>query len=164
MSKGFHPLIWGVLPYWFIESFIYHQYIKRFDVSFFQDILSFADMYRIEGLMSPCESFLISQLDPSNALGIWLFADFRNLQNLKNQAQSFLHHHFLRVCDWLIWSTFVLFALLGSSVISFVPHLNDQRRFLSFVMLYLLRFEVIATVYSWSVSILPNSFARSLGN
>jgi len=64
-----------------------------------QDVLSCADMYRIESLLSPCESFLRTQLHPSNALGILLFAESHSLNRLRADAEAFVHHNFLQVVE-----------------------------------------------------------------
>ena len=75
-----------------------------------QDILTYADMYQVERLLPPCEQFLLTQLHPSNALGIFLFAETHSLTDLRLQAQAFLHHHFLQVI--------LLFRHLENSIIS----------------------------------------------
>merc|ERR550534_3193509 len=82
-----------------------------------QDILTYADMYQVERLLPPCEQFLLTQLHPSNALGIFLFAETHSLTNLRSQAQAFLHHHFLQVL---------------SSVVSWILHDAVTRRRFAF--------------------------------
>jgi actin-binding protein IPP len=57
-----------------------------------------ADMIELEEVVQLCTSYLITELEPSNALGIFRFAAAHNCTALAGAALAFIHEHFVDVC------------------------------------------------------------------
>lgn len=62
-----------------------------------QDILAAADMLELTAVVDLCCKFLISELHPSNCIGMYLFADALSCLELRNKADIFINSHFLDV-------------------------------------------------------------------
>ncbi|XP_077990257.1 kelch-like protein 12 [Glandiceps talaboti] len=62
-----------------------------------QGVLAGASMLNLSSLRNVCCSFLQSQLDVSNCLGIHSFADIYSCKDLESTARRFIYQHFLEV-------------------------------------------------------------------
>lgn len=52
-------------------------------------MLSAASILQLNGVIKDCCTFLKKQLHPSNCIGICLFADYQNCQDLKEAAYNY---------------------------------------------------------------------------
>lgn len=64
-----------------------------------QEILTAADMLGIFDVVESCTDYLKSELHPSNAVGIYRFAEGHNCETLEKVALSYVHRHFPQVCE-----------------------------------------------------------------
>nr|XP_002738426.2 PREDICTED: kelch-like protein 5-like [Saccoglossus kowalevskii] len=82
-----------------------------------QGVLAGASMLNLASLRNVCSSFLQSQLDASNCLGIHSFADMYSCVDLENAARRYIYQHFLEVIkteEFLLISHNSLIDLLKS--------------------------------------------------
>uniref|UniRef100_A0A674MHB5 Kelch like family member 17 n=1 Tax=Takifugu rubripes TaxID=31033 RepID=A0A674MHB5_TAKRU len=62
-----------------------------------QTLLPAASLLQLNGVRDACCKFLLSQLDPSNCLGIRAFADTHSCSDLLKSAHKYLLQHFVEV-------------------------------------------------------------------
>ncbi|XP_066290529.1 kelch-like protein 20 isoform X1 [Branchiostoma lanceolatum] len=62
-----------------------------------QALLSCATLLQMTGVSAACCQFLEKQLAPCNCLGIRQFADLHSCNQLRNEANKYLHQHFSEV-------------------------------------------------------------------
>ncbi|XP_054754399.1 kelch-like protein 17 [Lytechinus pictus] len=79
-----------------ILNFIYTGTIE-IDVENVQIVLAGASMLNMGSLRNVCSTFLQSQLDASNCLGIHSFADMYSCRDLENASRRFIYQHFQEV-------------------------------------------------------------------
>ncbi|XP_057375527.1 kelch-like ECH-associated protein 1 [Daphnia carinata] len=78
-------------------------------------LLPAGSMLQVSPVIQACCTFLESQLDPSNALGIAAFAEQHHCSNLYEAANDFIDQHFIQVCqveEFLQLSSCQLVALI----------------------------------------------------
>ncbi|XP_033099708.1 kelch-like protein 17 [Anneissia japonica] len=79
-----------------ILDFMYTATIEV-NVENVQIVLAGASMLNMSSLRNVCSTFLQSQLDASNCLGIHSFADMYSCSELEYASRSFIYQHFLEV-------------------------------------------------------------------
>lgn len=62
-----------------------------------QTLLPAASLLQLNGVRDACCKFLLSQLDPSNCLGIRGFADTHSCSDLLKSAHKYVLQHFVEV-------------------------------------------------------------------
>ncbi|RWS27279.1 actin-binding protein IPP-like protein [Leptotrombidium deliense] len=62
-----------------------------------QEMLSAANLLQVQDVVNSCCSFLAKQLDPSNCVGIFLFAELHMCTNLKLEAKRYIERNFTDV-------------------------------------------------------------------
>ncbi|CAH1239521.1 IPP [Branchiostoma lanceolatum] len=62
-----------------------------------QDLLAAADMFQLPDVISACTSFLRCQLHPSNAIGIYMYAEAHACQDLCSASLAYIQSHFSQV-------------------------------------------------------------------
>ncbi|RWS15867.1 actin-binding protein IPP-like protein [Dinothrombium tinctorium] len=62
-----------------------------------QELLAAANMLQLQQIVNYCCNFLSKQLDPSNCVGIFLFAELHVCTNLKLEAKRYIERHFTDV-------------------------------------------------------------------
>lgn len=79
-----------------VLDFIYRGHVVVCEVNV-QELLPTAKMFQLVDLESVCCEFLKSQLDPSNCVGIYLFAETHSCENLSKTALDYICRNFLQV-------------------------------------------------------------------
>nr|XP_022915944.1 actin-binding protein IPP [Onthophagus taurus]XP_022915945.1 actin-binding protein IPP [Onthophagus taurus] len=64
-----------------------------------QELMIAADMLEMHEIVSCCSTFLIKELHPINAIGIYRFAEGHNWLNLANEAMGYVESHFPEICQ-----------------------------------------------------------------
>jgi len=64
-----------------------------------QEILIAADLFELREVIESCTDFLKSQLHPTNAIGIFRFAETHSVQALKSYAQAHIFRNFPQVVE-----------------------------------------------------------------
>lgn len=87
-----------------------------------QTLLPAASLLQLNGVRDACCKFLLSQLDPSNCLGIRGFADTHSCSDLLKSAHKYVLQHFVEVSKteefMLLPLKQVGFGLVGGFMIS----------------------------------------------
>lgn len=88
-----------------------------------QTLLPAASLLQLNGVRDACCKFLLSQLDPSNCLGIRGFADTHSCSDLLKSAHKYVLQHFVEVSKTEEFMLLPLkqvggFALVGGFMIS----------------------------------------------
>ena len=99
-----------------ILDFIYSGYVEVKETNV-QQLLPAAKMLQIEEVEKNCCDFLRHELDPSNCVGIYLFADVHACVNLASDALEYIHRNFAEVSkseEFLQLDKLRLFKLLES--------------------------------------------------
>ncbi|CAH1730994.1 unnamed protein product [Aphis gossypii] len=65
-----------------------------------QLVLAAADLLQLDYVKQVCVKFLQEQLDPSNCLGIKVFADLHNCVELLSKCEAFIKKHFLEMVKY----------------------------------------------------------------
>ncbi|KAF6205181.1 hypothetical protein GE061_019348 [Apolygus lucorum] len=109
-----------------------------------ETLLSTASLLGLHKVVDACSVFLRRQLDPTNCIGIALFADSRSCSQLHNAALSFIADHFVEVLknqEFLMLSAEEVGKLLASDdlnvpseevifrgLMTWIHHDSDKRR------------------------------------
>lgn len=64
-----------------------------------QELIVAADMLELHEVVLGCSEFLIKELHPINAVGIYRFAEGHNCTELTNAAMQFIQNHFPQICN-----------------------------------------------------------------
>uniref|UniRef100_A0A803WG36 Kelch like family member 17 n=1 Tax=Ficedula albicollis TaxID=59894 RepID=A0A803WG36_FICAL len=107
-------------------------------------LLPAASLLQLNGVRDACCKFLLSQLDPSNCLGIRGFADTHSCSDLLKSAHKYVLQHFVEVSkteEFMLLSSCSVLDLISSdslnvpseeevyrAVLSWVKHDVDSRR------------------------------------
>ncbi|XP_071492060.1 kelch-like ECH-associated protein 1 [Diadema antillarum] len=89
--KDVHPCVFSR-----IMDFMYTSEITITECSVLE-LLPKAIMFQITDIVDACCKFLEHQLDPSNCIGISMYAQEHSLRSLKEQASKFVFRHFCEV-------------------------------------------------------------------
>ncbi|GCC25482.1 actin-binding protein IPP [Chiloscyllium punctatum] len=63
-----------------------------------QEVILAADMLQLTEIVNMCSTFLKGQVDPSNCVGIYQFAEQIACHDLMEFSESYIYVHFLEVC------------------------------------------------------------------
>ncbi|XP_055497678.1 actin-binding protein IPP [Leucoraja erinacea] len=63
-----------------------------------QEVILAADMLQLTEIVNMCSGFLKGQIDPSNCVGIYQFAEQIACHDLAEFSESYIYVHFLEVC------------------------------------------------------------------
>ncbi|CAB3378215.1 actin-binding protein IPP [Cloeon dipterum] len=63
-----------------------------------QDVMAAADMIQLKDVVTTCTQFMKSELHPSNAVGIYRFAEVHNFRELITASTKYIQDHFTLVC------------------------------------------------------------------
>ncbi|XP_015372407.1 PREDICTED: kelch-like protein 2 [Diuraphis noxia] len=86
-----------------------------------QDLLPAANLLQLDYVKDACVKFLLTQLDPSNCLGIRAFADLHNCLELTTSSEAYIRKKFLDVVkgdEFLSLSTEEVIKLISSDVLN----------------------------------------------
>lgn len=130
-----------------------------------EQLLSTACRLQLLDAVSLCCTFLKRQLDPSNCLGIALFADHLNCDSLMTVAMEYTHKHFEQVCgnqEFLQLNADILARLLVSdglavpseevvfnAVVAWMEHDSEARSKRMPELLPLIRLPLLPLRVSW---------------
>ncbi|CAH0556156.1 unnamed protein product [Brassicogethes aeneus] len=64
-----------------------------------QELMIAADMLELSEVVEGCTEFLIKELHPLNAIGIYLFADSHNWMQLRSASIDFIEKNFPKICN-----------------------------------------------------------------
>ncbi|CAB0005319.1 unnamed protein product [Nesidiocoris tenuis] len=139
-----------------------------------ETLLSTASLLNLHQVVDACSIFLRRQLDPSNCIGIALFADSRCCTKLRDDAMEYIAEHFVEVLkhqEFLLLSSEEVSKLLSSDnlnvpseevifqgLMTWINHDQDKRRpeipkLLQFVKLPLLSAGFITDVVEPEVGV-----------
>ncbi|XP_071960871.1 kelch-like protein 18 [Antedon mediterranea] len=112
-----------------MEIILDFMYTATIDVNVenVQIVLAGASMLNMSSLRNVCSTFLQSQLDASNCLGIHSFADMYSCPELEYASRSFIYQHFLEVIrteEFFMMSEQDVFKLFRSDQLQ-VEHEED---------------------------------------
>ncbi|XKL62121.1 hypothetical protein PGB90_001954 [Kerria lacca] len=82
-----------------LQKLIHYCYTGKVDLheDTVESMLSAASILQLNGVIKDCCTFLKKQLHPSNCIGICLFADYQNCQDLKEAAYNYTADCFMDV-------------------------------------------------------------------
>ena len=79
-------------------DFVYTETVNV-SVENVQELLPAACLLQLTGVKQACSEFLQKQLDPTNCLGIRIFAESHSCHDLFEVADGFCHKHFSKVIE-----------------------------------------------------------------
>ncbi|XP_029342093.1 ring canal kelch homolog [Acyrthosiphon pisum] len=136
-----------------------------------QGLLPAANLLQLEYVTSACADFLITQLDPSNCLGIQRFADVHNCVELLISSEAYIKKQFLEVVqfdEFLSLSSEEVIKLISCDDL-FVP-LEEKKRFFAQsdgtckdYVFEALQFYVLKSVYPFTIPQTIRSTPRKSG-
>lgn len=78
-------------------EFIYSGEIK-IDQSNVQELMVASDMLELTEVVTGCTQYLVKELHPTNAIGIYRFSEAHNFKELSKAAIDYVHMYFPQVC------------------------------------------------------------------
>lgn len=100
-ASGEHRVELGNMDGGILEKVIGFGYTGEIDITENNvfDIMSIANYFAMDPLISGCCEFLLKRMSVSNCLDILISADCNGCQDLYKASQTYVLHHFVETCD-----------------------------------------------------------------
>jgi hypothetical protein len=88
-----------------MRSIVDFVYTSRINInpSNVQTLLAAANLYDFKAIKSACANYMKWRLEPSNCIGIHLFADVYDCNKLKKSSFKYILENFIKVCKQLFF-------------------------------------------------------------